>query len=521
MKKNILYLLILLFLLLPSQYIMLTGYKSLDGKIHSARIDQFHQAVILKQIPVRLAPTLIDNIGYPLFIVNYQLPYYLAELFMQINNDSEFAYKAVMSSSFILSGVFAYLLFREFSSYWAAIAGAVVFSYLPYRFGDLYMRGAFGESVSIMFIPLILLSAHKVLRKKSYGIVFLALSIFGLITSHTVVFLMFTPIFIIYFSLIAKFEKKKMIRLLFATAIGILLSSFQLLPSIFEKKYMIFDQSLAGYYNSFFISLNELLRIPGSGVNIGTYLQVGIVGTIIFIISAFRFYQIRNKYILLFLVSGILSIFLNHSSSEIIWKYLPGMKYVIYPYRFFIITIFSASFLSVILLDKIKFKSLFAILIIIVTLYTNRHYYINVPPWFEIQPSRTLTTLEENNSIWTNENTFDKRDLISTNNNSSVTILKKDPFRIIANIKTYESTKITIRKMFFPGWKVKSNDEYVGISKDDGLIIINVEQGDWNIETYFSESPIRKFSNLLSLFTLIFIVYIYNQKIFLKRLINY
>ena len=88
---------------------------------------------------------------------------------MDLNNNPQFAYKSVMAMSFILGGVFAFLLFKKIGSNISALTGALVFSYMPYRFGDLYMRGALGESVSVAFVPLIFLSLHKIRENNKLG----------------------------------------------------------------------------------------------------------------------------------------------------------------------------------------------------------------------------------------------------------------------------------------------------------------------------------------------------------------
>src|SRR3990167_3192876 len=124
-RQNLKVLIILLLLLLPTQFLMLKGYKSLDGRIHAERINQFHETIRLGQFPVRLAPSLMEGIGYPLFVVNYQLPYYFAEPFMLVKNDAMFAYKMVMAVSYLLSGIILFFLFREVGSGFAALTGAV------------------------------------------------------------------------------------------------------------------------------------------------------------------------------------------------------------------------------------------------------------------------------------------------------------------------------------------------------------------------------------------------------------
>lgn len=116
---------------MPSQALILKEelFPSHDGLYHILRIEEFHQSIVGLNIPPRLAPGLYGGIGYPLFVVNYQIPYYLTEVFLLFSNNSAFAYKGVISLTFILSGTFAYMLFRKIGSRPASLTGAMLYSY--------------------------------------------------------------------------------------------------------------------------------------------------------------------------------------------------------------------------------------------------------------------------------------------------------------------------------------------------------------------------------------------------------
>ncbi len=499
-------------LLLPTQFLMLKGYQSLDGLIHQERIRQFHQAIGLGQFPVRLAPSLMNEIGYPLFIVNYQLPYYWAEVFILIKDDPKFAYKTVMSTSFILSGIFAFFLFRNVGSNIAALTGAIIFSYLPYRFGNLYMRGAFGESVSIMFIPLILLSFHKIAQGSKFAILLLAVSIFGFITSHTITFLLFAPFFALYIPSVLKAKKRTYFLILLGIIYGFALASFQILPSVFEKKYMLLDQNLSGIYTNLFINFYQLLRIPKAGINTGTYLQLGIAATLILFVSLIVFIKNRNRQLLFFLTFAFISIFATQKLSLTFWENLPLLGYIAYPYRFLLVIILSSSFLAVYLVEKSKYKLLVAGVLILMTLYTNRHY-IKLAPGFEIKPPEKLTTLNENDTIWSNAETFKKTPLIETIPQTQISNLSAKPFEISFETKADIPAKVVIRKMYFPGWELKINGQKRQIDIENGLIGTRLLPGSQQVNLYFTETPLRTFANMLSLaagmvLIIIFIIYV-------------
>src|SRR3989344_9412018 len=332
-------------ILLPALYLMVKEpiYNSYDSLTHIARISEYHNAILESQFPPRIAPSVIDGIGYPLFVVNYHLPYIFCEIFMFLFNDARLAFKAVMSTTYILSGVFFYLLIKKHTSTTASLVAAITFSYLPYRFANLYFRGSLGESVALMFIVLVLLSLHygqnnfdhearlkiggsSAQGKKTLSIFFIALSVFGIITSHTVIFITFAPFFALYTILIIKPDKKSLFAISAGFILGILASSFQLLPSLFEKNYLKFDDSLFSIYTGQFVKFPQLYRLGGFGENLGTYFQAGIVSGLIIFCALLIFLFKRNFKILFFLAFSLLATFLVLNQSRFLWNNIILLK---------------------------------------------------------------------------------------------------------------------------------------------------------------------------------------------------
>lgn len=504
MKKQFLVLCLLLALTTPSLLLMFKNplYPSHDGLYHVGRISQFNIAFQNGQIPPRLAPTIENNIGYPLFIVNYQLPYYFAEAFTSVTQDPIFAFKAVMSATFILGTVFAFLLFKNFGSNIASLTGAIFYTYLPYRFANLYDRGSLGECVALMFVPLTLLGLHQIKKNSKYSFVLLAISVFGLITSHTVIFMIFAPFFILYFLIILKPDAVTYKRATASSLLGIMLSAFQLLPSIFEKRYMTFDQTLSNLYKAHFINIYQVFRLPHPGVNLGTPFQVGLSATLVIALSLIFIRGRKRKEVIFMLASIMISLFIALPVSSFLWQNLPLLKYILYPWRLLSVVTLASSYLAVFLVDSIKYKKTAAIFLIILTIYASRHYFLKPAQLQPNPPTENLTTQNENDTIWSNEKTFTQRPLVSTKPQSNIYLSSQKPFDAKAEIINTEPADIIIRKMYFPGWILKVNGKSRPVAIEEGLISTNLEPGNWQIEAYFTESKLRKFADLLTLASL-------------------
>jgi hypothetical protein len=335
-----------------------------DALYHVVRLDQFHKALISGQFPVRWAPDLLNGLGYPLFIVNYHLPYYLAEAFHLAGLSLFAAIKAVFIISLAASALTSFWLFYAWTKKpSAAVLGAVFYILAPYRLANIFERGALGEAVAYAFVPLVFLGLDRLKQNKSHLLIF-ALSMLTL--SHTVVLLTFAPVFLIYTLIFIKPKLKLLLISLLAT-FG--LTAFQMFPVFFERHYLNFDANLLTAYQGHFKNLYQLLRIPHAGINIGTRFQVGIAHSLIILLSIFSF--ARGGLARLFLLAFFISLFLITPASQFLWDNLPGLPMVLYPWRFLGVAAFATAALATLLSTRYPWLSLILFTLVI---FTSRHY---------------------------------------------------------------------------------------------------------------------------------------------------
>lgn len=507
MNKNLLYIIFLIILIVPALYLFVINpmYYSQDSQYHIERIKEFDSSIRNGQFPPRLAPNILSQRGYPLFVVNYQLPYYLAEIPMYITANAQFSFKFVLAVTFILSSLLTFLLFKTFSSNIASLTGAVVYSYLPYRFANIYTRGSLGESVAICFVPTILYSLYLIRKKNRFAVPALALSVSGLITSHTIVFLIFVPFFILYPIIILRFTSKNVLTAISASFLGALLSSFQLIPSIFERKYMVFDNVLTSAYKGHFLSLFQLFRIPAGNTHTGTSLQLGIASTLILVVALILFVKKYDLKIIFFLTFFFSSILLVSNYSRPLWDNIFLLRYILYPWRFLSLALISVSFMSVIIIENVKYKKILAIIIISVVIFTSRHYFLKPSQTEPTLINENLTTENEYNTIWSNSQTFKDRPLVTSQTKADISVIQNRPFFLSFNVKTAEENTLILRKMYFPDWQVKTNGKKLLLSETNGLITFQIPSGTRQVKAFYKSDHITNFSNFLSLASLILI----------------
>jgi hypothetical protein len=148
---------ILTILIIPSILSLLhPGFFGASDDMHIAWLQQMDLALHDGQFPPRYVSDLSFGFGYPLFNFIFPLPYYIGEVFHVVGFSFTDSIKAVFVLSLLLSGITMYLLGRYLSGKWVGMAIAILYVYAPYRSTDIYDRGALGESLAFVFLPLII-----------------------------------------------------------------------------------------------------------------------------------------------------------------------------------------------------------------------------------------------------------------------------------------------------------------------------------------------------------------------------
>ncbi|MBI4130406.1 hypothetical protein HY468_03760, partial [Candidatus Roizmanbacteria bacterium] len=179
-----------------------------DAQDHVARIANFYQNIKEGVLIPRWAGNLNWGYGHPILMFLYPMSSYVATLFIFLGFSLVDSTKIVFAFGFIVSGLTMYRWIRELWGEQAGFAAGLVYMFAPYRFVDLYVRGAIGENFFFIFPPLVCFFLTK-LSKRLHG-KFIAggcLAIAGMILSHNALTLMFLPI-IIGYSLILSMHQR-------------------------------------------------------------------------------------------------------------------------------------------------------------------------------------------------------------------------------------------------------------------------------------------------------------------------
>lgn len=505
------------------------GFYGASDDIHIAWLYELHKTIIIGQIPPRFVPDLSFGFGYPLFNFVFPLPFYVAEIFHLSNLSLVDSIKAVFFISIPLSFLSMYLLLRQFISRPLSLAGAVLYIYAPYRAVDLYVRGAIGEVVSFVFLPLIFLSVIKLKEQGFRWVGIGGLVIASLVLSHNITAYMFFPFAGLFFLLQFFVSKDK--RAFFGKSIlmfllGILISIYFWLPAVLESKLMKYDTvfNFADHYPTFSQLFTPYwgygASTPGPYDGMSFFLGVSnilvMLAGLAMVFTNWVKFRKETKVLLswIFVSLSLVFLLMNHRSL-FLWNNIPLLPYFQFPWRFLIITTFAIPLLTVVF-EKFKFRLFIALILIGLTLisavsyfrpqdFLGRvdSYYLNryIPTPFASK--EYLQTREE--YLRLPKDTLFRPDqnypLVSSENGHIKKVNRINDLNILIEVESADDMRITISKYLFPGWvaRIDGNPSPLEVGKPFGQIVVKVPKGNHIVKITFEETNFRKFLNAISL----------------------
>lgn len=501
-----------------------------DGQDHVARIANFYQNLPDGNIIPRWAPNLNWGYGHPILEFLYPLPSYVASIFHFLGFSLVDSTKIVFGLGIFLSLIFMYMWLSSFLKEAPAILGAVLYTYAPYRFVDLYVRGDIGENLAFAFMPLTLFFIYKLYKTQDFKYsVFGSISLAFLILSHNAISLMLLPFilfYIFYFIWQSKFNKYFIFNTLCLIFLGFGLSAFFWIPGLLEAKYTLRNIVTAGSYIDRFVSLKALLYGAWTyGISGQFTVQLGIVNWLSLLASPlviFLLLRKRDKNYLLVLVLQIyilVGIFLMLPVSNFIWSKVILLQNLQFPWRFLAIIVFATAVLGAFFVSTIaqKFQFWLSVFLIVLIVFLSKDYikskgYSYKPESFYTGVYKGTTDTGESAPIW------------------SVRFMEKIPaanlqivdgYANIENLKrtsTYHKYHVNVNKktifrentLYFPGWEILANGVPVNIQFHlphyNGVMMFTLGKGDYTIETVYKETKLRAIADAISTVVLFNIV---------------
>jgi hypothetical protein len=377
-KPDLNYIWFLLFTLPAVLPLFQPGYlDSHDGLFHLYRLAALDDAFKAGVFYPRWFPDFAFGYGHA--VLNYYSPltYYVAQAFHLLGAGYILSIKLTLAAGLLLSGLAMYLYAKEVIGRYPALIAAVVYTYFPYHLADTHLRGALAEAFAFVFMPLCLWAMHRLFtRGRAFDAILLTLSFAGLIVTHNLTALIFTPVLLGYLILLWFLTRRHRAVPLTLTSfvIAIGLDAFYWLPVLTETRYVGLAAGLGspGYQRHLaplldFISLFPVYRyFPdlGGGYD-NPFYPLGLIYVLLILASLgvliWLFFRPASEregelkstpkrtawHLLFFLVVTLVSIFMMLNYSLPLWRLTqPVLASLQYPWRFMALTSLGLAFLS-------------------------------------------------------------------------------------------------------------------------------------------------------------------------------
>ena len=385
------YLLLLLVLALPALApLAAPGYMfdAHDGRHSVFYVQMFDASIRDGALWPRWAMHHTQGLGYPTFLIQAPLAFYVAEIFVLLGASVTVAVKLAWLVGTLAGAWGAYRL----TVYWlgdhaiaewrsghtgtmqldgvrlAAMAAGLLYTYFPYHLVDLYVRAALADTLLLAWIPWLIYVFERLLAPGStlgwprrLGVASLVLA--GTLLTHAFALLSIAPlvVMLVIFRLAQRWRQNGFPwrALLLAGASGtlaLLLYTIFLAPLLVEGRYL--DQQVyvsGGYdYRDHFVHVGQFL-IPywgfgysddPAGANDGMPFQLGLLQVVLAMVGVFavrRAERARAEMVYLLAV-GVSLVFLMSPLAQPLWDAVPPLAVIQFPWRLLALTgfVFSA-----------------------------------------------------------------------------------------------------------------------------------------------------------------------------------
>ncbi len=499
-----------------------------DGYVHYRWATEFHEAFREHGVLYpRWLSSANNGQGSPVMLYCPPLPLFVSEAINIAVPNTLLALELSCLIAMIVSGMTMYLFARSLLSPWMSLLASLLYMMAPYHVFDLYQRTALSEYWSFAWLPLVLHSIYQIAKGTGWPtVVYLGISFALLIFSHVIIAFALTLVIPIFILLISRSS-----RILVKTGAGLLLglgiAAVFIAPIVFERDYARVHRALRlKYTNNFqFEALASAFKVPlfvrdYARIYFAEWVDViAVCVLVLFVISAVviwmtlrsgRLPSPHQRLIVAVFTISALSIFMTTRLSSPIWRAVPSLPYMQFPFRWLVVATFGTSLLAGVALSRLRSRfrqrSFYRILVILVTMFNLGIAVIAIA-----RASHDRKPLDEGISAlevpeyrpvwWDNElHLSDELPSIAVNTGDAA-VKPLDDHGIYQSYEVNARTRsqLRMRQLYFPGWQARIDDQPTGISpSEDGHLLLTVEPGEHRLTLRFSDTRPRAMGKLVS-----------------------
>ena len=514
-----------------------------DSVPYFLRAIEFYEGLRFGNLFPRWAADFAYGFGEPTFNFTPPVVLYFIAFFHVMGFGFISAENLAAFAILLLSGVGMYLLAGQAFGPRGGLVSAVAYLFSPYLLVNLYVRHALADFSAFAFIPFAFWGLHRYTAVGGYWRLLIgAFSTALLVLSSTSVALITFPALLLLFATMLFFEWRDressvipaLARGLWLFLLSLGLSAFYWLPSLAETEFVHLHRRLEGYsdFHNHFLYIHQLvfpqwgygLSVPGpeDGMNFA----IGPVHLLLVAASLWVSWRIASGLrqggflVLFFLSLIILAGFFTIGTSAFIWERLSFLQLLQFPWRFLSLIAVSTAFVSgslfLVLFRTGGWRANGLMWTLIIALVVVGYPHAKPSSFAVVEGSLTPSKIVESGwqdglrqlePIWVKQTPTAPaaERLTFIEGEGQVLTSKVTPTYYDFVTESTEATRMRVNTFYFPGWTVFVDEveRPVDIENLTGVMEFPLGPGRHRVQVEFADTPIRKWSERLSLLALV------------------
>ena len=498
-----------------------------DIYFHLARIKGISDSIKAGTIPALIYHGYLSGYGYPNGVFYADIFLYLPALLVYLGLNINIAYKIMMI--LINIGIFGsmyYAMKKIAKDKYTALIVGLMYLMSSYKYCDMFLRAALGETLAFVFFPLFILGLYSIFYGDKKNWYYFTIGLIGICFSHNLSLLMCLMVTILVFFLNIKevFKDKERFRKLMTGGILAILICLSFIGPMVEM--MLSDKfsysTLLGSDMVVKRAANPLYAIIAIPSGASPWQPMGIGLIFIFLLVYLRKVMIKdrkdNKFSRDMLFLGL--VFLILSTSIFPWNLVKNVLGIIqFPWRFYMLVtiLLLVGFGIKISNYKNLNKRVFTIVVsafMIETFLIGSVYHLR------------FNELDDNKEYWISQGEYvpvdvdleylkTRGDIIASNEDVKTTFERKGiNLEISYNDNNSDNTYLELPLVYYKGYVAKEDNNTLEVIKgDNGLVRVYLNNSEGNIKIYYGFTKVRIVCLIISVIALGgFIIIIKNQK---------
>lgn len=462
------------------------------------------------------------GLGAPVFFFYPPLPSYASSVFRPLlaarDPGGWLQVGCGCALALVLSGLAAYFWLRSLTTPGAALFGAILYVIAPYHLAiDLYNRGAVSEFWSFVWLPLVMLAVDGVIQRRRWAFAGLSCSYALLLFSHFGVTLCFSAVPVAAAFLLSERGRKMRTTLTTAVAmtLGAGLASVFVLPVLLGEHNIHMELILDDFcdYRKWF-----LFQIP-SPLDFKTRVLFVTLSMVIWVCGLswlclrFRPQPRERSRVAFYLGVGMTAFFFTTQASAPLWRVLPYLKDLQFPYRFDTVLTLAVAAVSALAFSYIRQPGarpwlVVASLFLVAWMAADGWAAVSAfSEWRQVPSERAqrVDPLQHERFLWPQsaslrllERSFLEQYLAAHPARSlelrsaadgqpigRASVADWQPRRIVLDVDAPEPGRLTINHLYYAGWRGRIGASGQAISakptSPDGMIEMDVPRGHYSL----------------------------------------